>query len=230
MGAARSPLAPADDAGCGAREFPADSARITYHPRARALQGALQNPNIPRIHPTDGKLVIRQEPVEDSHRLDLEHGRGEPSPPPPESFGRGRISFGRRDQEAPVENVSHRGKAFWRPGCYFIDLIAVFEIPAPAPHQISRFADSNSCLRSASRCVDAAWSTAPSFMMTRSLKEPMPRKNPRTVIAASRRSDAVSAEPAHTWSLSKRLLSSSRPESWRRFAISFTMLANDLVI
>ena len=102
MGAARSPLAPADDAGCGAREFPADSARIAYHPHARALQGALQNPNIPRIHPTDGKLVIRREPVEDSHRLDLEHGRGEPSPPPPESFRRGRISFGRRDQEAVV--------------------------------------------------------------------------------------------------------------------------------
>jgi len=57
----QSPLAPVDDAGYGARAFSADSARINtaYHPYARVLQGALQNPNIPRIHPTDGKVVIR---------------------------------------------------------------------------------------------------------------------------------------------------------------------------
>ena len=127
MGAARSPLAPADDARCGAREFPADSARIAYHPHARVLQGALQNPNIPRIHPTDGKLVIRREPAEGSHRLHPERGRGGLPPPPPESFGRGRISFGRHDQETPVGDVSHCEKPFWRSNCCFIDLVAVTE-------------------------------------------------------------------------------------------------------
>jgi len=57
----QSPLATVDDAGYGARAFSADSARINtaYHPYARVLQGALQNPNIPRIHPTDGKVVIQ---------------------------------------------------------------------------------------------------------------------------------------------------------------------------
>ena len=109
-GAAQSPFAPVDDAGRRARTFSTDSAwmNASHHPYARVPQGALQKPNILRIHSTDGKLVIRREPAEGPHRLDLEYGRGGPPPPPPEPFGRGWESFGRHDQESSVGNVSHR--------------------------------------------------------------------------------------------------------------------------